>query len=99
MAKLILVKENGEEIVVKTDVSENTIPSDVIIRNQFLAVKAWSREDVSKCLEEKGYNSSDKNIDAVVNTGSLQHLEDCTDDEWEVIFNAIDSVSSVLESN
>lgn len=49
-------------------------------------------------LGGKGYNSSDKNIDAVVNTGSLQHLEACTDAEWEVIFNAIKSVSSALEN-
>ena len=49
----------------------------------------WSRGDVAKKLIENGYKDTPENIDAVLNSGYLKHLSDCTEDGWETISTAI----------
>lgn len=64
--------------------------SDLFRKSDFIATKLWSREDVAACLEEKGYEGTEEETDEVINTGFLKHLHDCTDEDWETIYQAID---------
>lgn len=97
MAKLILQKDNGEQIVVAMDVSEDLLTSDVLIRSDYIATKLWSKGDVAAKLVERGFKDTDKNISLVINTGMLSHLHDCTDEDWETINQAVDEVADKLE--
>ena len=54
----------------------------------YIAYKLWSREDVANELLEAGYADSEENIDEVLNAG-VGGLHDCTDDDWQIIQNAI----------
>lgn len=54
----------------------------------YIAYKLWSREDVANELLEAGYADSEENIGEVLNAG-VGGLHDCTDDDWQIIQNAI----------
>lgn len=62
---------------------------DVLFRSDYIATKLWSRDDVAACLQEKGFDGTDDEIDAVISAGYLKYLGDCTDGDWEMIYNAI----------
>lgn len=62
---------------------------DIIDRRSFLATKLWSREDVLSVLNEEGFEGTEVQIDAVINTGILKGLGDCTDTDWEIIRYAV----------
>lgn len=57
--------------------------------NEEIAVKRWSREDIRACLESEGYHTAESDIDAVIDTGYLDALNDCTDADWQIIYDAI----------
>lgn len=63
--------------------------SGILDRSSFVAVKLWSREDVFYVLTESGFEGSEEQIDAVINTGILDALCDCTDQDWEIISSAV----------
>lgn len=62
---------------------------DIIDRSSFIASKLWSREDVLGVLSENGFEGTEAEIDAVINTGMLDSLNDCTDNDWEIIGSAV----------
>ena len=62
---------------------------DIIDRNDYIATKLWCRDDVKEILIEKGYAGTENEIDEVINTGRLETLGDCTDEDWEIIDSAI----------
>lgn len=62
----------------------------ITIDTDKIAMKIWSVEDVEACLKEDGYESSEDNVNKVLNTHMLDALEDCTDWDWEIIHQAID---------
>lgn len=57
--------------------------------NNYIAMKIWTREDIESVLRDMGYPDTEENVDAVVNSGDLNALNDCTDDDWEIIEQAI----------
>jgi hypothetical protein len=65
------------------------IGANIIDRNSYIATKLWSREDVLSVLTERGFEGTEEQIDAVVNTGILDGLNECTDQDWEVIGYAV----------
>lgn len=86
MAKLILLNDDNEVIMTREgDIN----PSDVIIRSDYIASKLWNRADVENVLEEENFPGTSKNIDEVINTGLLDSLNDCTDQDWDIVKNAV----------
>ena len=62
---------------------------DALSRDEYVAAKLWTRADVMAVLKDRGYKGTDEQIDAVINTGMLKGLNDCTDGDWEIIEMAI----------
>lgn len=89
MAKLVIIHDNGNEEFLRS-VPDKTTTWDIVLRDDFIATKLWSREDVKQVLREEGYADTEENVDDVINSGYLNALNDCTDDDWRIIRNAID---------
>lgn len=64
-------------------------PVDYINRNQYIAAKLWHDEDISNSLVEDDYIPSIKNLERVKDSGLLKFLNDCTDEDWCIISDAI----------
>lgn len=86
--KLILERNDGI-IVGSKEVPDNTTILDILVRSDYIATKLWSEEDIAGCLTERGYSPTQENIDAVLNTGYLRALNDCSDGDWQIIYDAI----------
>ena len=67
---------------------------DIIRASDFVATKLWSREDIADNLWENGFEGSEEEIDAILNSGKLKALEDCNDQDWETIGDAICSAKN-----
>ena len=99
MAKVIFVDDNGNQKVLKEG---NLTERDVFFKQDYFAMKRWSREDISGILEEELAGECDITdedweslIDAVVDKGAdWKALEDCCDFEWDTIR---DNVKAVLK--
>lgn len=65
---------------------------DLINLDNYFACKLWSEEDIVGVLEEAGYEASEENVNAVINSGLLKNLNNCTDQDWDIINNAISEV-------
>ncbi len=70
---------------------------DIIRRSDYIATTLWTREDIVKRLAEKGYSGTDEEVDAVLNTGYLKNLGDCTDSDWWMIDDAINAAALMAE--
>ncbi|MCD8083000.1 MAG: hypothetical protein LUE86_05725 [Clostridiales bacterium] len=55
----------------------------------YIAMKRWLSDDVAGCLKEWGYEGTEEEVNRVVGTGGLRALNDCTDEDWEIIHNAM----------
>lgn len=85
----------------KHRVTLKEIPTDCLIRelhwrcengtDGYLAIKVWHKDDVANELEAHGFAPSEQNVNAVVNQNrrTLKCLADCTDEDWEIISEAI----------
>lgn len=84
-------------------------PADVLAATEYtasphrkdtIAIKVWSRDDVGNMLVDNGFTGTqeqiDNAVDAVVATGMLDALGDCSDEEWNLIDTAI-KASGVME--
>ena len=60
-----------------------------------VAWKVWTKDDIKECLEEDGFLPSDENVDLVMQA-VCEGLSDCTDDDWDVIRDAIYGMSEDL---
>lgn len=58
-----------------------------------LLERYYSGEDIRGRLMERGYRGTQDEVDAVLNTGYLKNLGDCTDGDWQVIDDAIDQAA------
>lgn len=96
MARLILQRENGTGIVVRDDLPEGVQVSDILVRSDYIAAKLWIEEDVKEYLLSHGYSDCEENVAAVINTGILNDLEDCTDADWEFFNLAVNTVEEEL---
>ena len=88
MAKLLFIKDNGESVVLREDLCDND-QYGVLIRSDYIASKLWMRDDVIKRLRRSGFKGTEEEVNAVMNTGILKGLGDCTDDDWQIIDYAI----------
>ncbi|MEY8369760.1 DUF4314 domain-containing protein [Anaerovoracaceae bacterium 42-11] len=58
-------------------------------RNDYLAVKLWSEDDIKDSLLEEGYAGTKGEVSMVVDSELLEELNDCTDTDWKIIRDAI----------
>lgn len=56
---------------------------------EIVAYKLWTIEDIKDSLIGLGYPVTEENISAVIKSGDLGELCDCTDTDWEIIHDAI----------
>ena len=96
MGQLILRKSDGTETTIREDIRDSTELFDVIVRDECLAVKAWHDEDVQTALKEQGYEGTIEQAYAVINHCDCDALCDCTDGEWQIIFDAIEFAKDEL---
>lgn len=86
MAKIIFIDDNGKEEILREGLY---VKGDILFRPDYFATKLWCDEDVAMALSEKGIEPSQANVSAIINTGMLKYLGDCTDADWEAINQAI----------
>ena len=86
MAKIIFVDDEGKQKVLREGKFNEY---DVILQSDYIATHLWTKEDVANVLRDNDLPNTAKNVQAVVDTGLLKYLEECTEDEWEVIRNAV----------
>ena len=98
MARLILETQNGSRII-RRDLPENVSNQDILYADDYFARKLWNRDDIKDRLEVLGYDSNEKFIDEVINSGKLKSLNDCTDSEWNCIDNAIEETISNMKDD
>ena len=65
--------------------------------NQYVAVKAWTTDDVISQLVEREIEYDEEILCDILNHESLSRLSDCTDQEWGFIDRAIDDVVSMMQ--
>lgn len=70
-------------------------PIDIIDRQEALAIKVWSEEDIINQAEEMGLEPTKAVIDHIKRFGGLKGLEECADPEWNAISDAIRSAAAV----
>lgn len=66
----------------------DTIDHHAFCKNDYLAWKLWTEDDIKAVLLEYGYAGTDEQIGNVIQTGQLDTLNDRTDCDWEIIRNA-----------
>lgn len=98
MARLILETQNGSRVI-RRDLPENISNQDILYAGDYFARKLWNRDDIKDRLEVLGYDSNEKFIDEVINSGKLKSLNDCTDSEWNCIDNAIEETISNMKDD
>lgn len=87
MAKIIYEDNNGNQKILKEG---NYYEDDVLFREDYFAMKLWSREDIEGVMEENGYTVTPERVDEVIeNGGKWYGLNDCSDGEWDCIYWAI----------
>ena len=62
-----------------------------INRDDYIESKLWSEEDIETYLQDRGYEGTQEQVDAVINTGYLKGLGECDDGDWEIISQACDA--------
>ena len=58
--------------------------------DKYIAMKIWQKEDIENVLEQRD-DTGDVTVQDVLNTGKLNVLNDCTDQEWQIIADAVDA--------
>ena len=57
-----------------------------------VAVKVWTRDDIKDALRSEGYEGTEGEVNRVIYFSNLlELLEDCTDQDWEIIHQAIEA--------
>lgn len=71
---------------------------DLLDREQYVAAKLWSEEDIRQVLsEEFNCDFEDEIIRDIVKNDSLNKLSECSDQEWDIIRSAVnDSRKRIL---
>ena len=61
----------------------------VINKEQFVATKLWTKEDVEQVIEENGFEATDDFYKLVIENLDISVLEECRDEEWNAIKDAV----------
>lgn len=96
MGQLILRRTDGTEVPIRESVHDFLQPLDVIIRDECLAVTVWTNVDVQTALKEVGYEGTDEQVDAVIDRIDPDALSDCSDGDWQIIYDAIECAKDEL---
>lgn len=62
---------------------------EIILETDLVAAKLWCTEDIQVCLSDVGYEPSENNVNEVMDKRKLWYLNDCTDEDWLTISEAI----------
>lgn len=81
-----IAKAFDESGITLTSITESPA---ITIEEEPIARKTWCREDVASILRQNECEGTEKEIDEVINTGMLSALEDCTDEDWQIIDDAV----------
>lgn len=90
MAKLVLIKNNGESLTVRDNLPDNVAKSDILYKKDYMAVKLWDKNDVEDRMEELSMFPSKFIVDSVCECIEIEEsLEECDDRDWYIIDDAI----------
>lgn len=90
MAKLILIKDNGESLTIRDNLPGNVVKSDILYKKDYMAMKLWDRNDVEDRMEELSMFPSKSIVDSVCECIEIEeYLEECDDRDWYIIDNTI----------
>lgn len=64
--------------------------------DEVISWKIWQEDDVRMRLNEKGYDDCLFNVNTVLGTHYTDTLADCTDQDWDIIDQAIYAVEDEL---
>lgn len=71
------------------------------LRSRNLAVKVWNSADVASYLKDSEHTYTDEEVDQIaeqaVHTSAFDLLEDCTDQDWEQISQAMHAAAEELD--
>lgn len=57
-----------------------------------IAAKVWTRDDIKDTLQSEGYEGTEEEVGRVIDaSNTLSLLDDCTDQDWEIIHQAIEN--------
>lgn len=90
MAKLILIKDNGESLTIRDNLPGNVVKNDILYKKDYMAMKLWDRNDVEDRMEELSMFPSKSIVDSVCECIEIEEsLEECDDRDWYIIDDAI----------
>ena len=90
MAKLILIKDNGESLIIRDNLPGNVVKSDILYKKDYMAMKLWDRNDVEDRMEELSMFPSKSIVDSVCECIEIEEsLEECDDRDWYIIDDTI----------
>lgn len=69
----------------------------IINENDYFAVKLWSAEDIEDTIRAIGYEPTPDDVEKVLESDDLKHLEDCTDEDWATLKNTVKKVLDLDE--
>lgn len=79
----------------QTDVRDSI--HQLIDQSGYIAYKLWTEDDVTSTLEEEGFAPTRDNVEIVLDTGMLKCLNNCSDQDWGIIREAIMECQDSLE--
>lgn len=63
----------------------------VYLHPDVVGAKVWTRADVKDRLQSAGFDGTEDEIDAVIIQRDFDRINDCLDEEWDVIDRAIEN--------
>ena len=65
-----------------------------------ITAKVWTRDDIKDTLQSEGYEGTEEEVGRVIDaSNTLSLLDDCTDQDWEIIHQAIENAHIQKHSN
>lgn len=96
MAQLILKHDDGSEEIIRDNVNNYLNKTDIIITDETVAIKTWTRENIRQSLKSEGYKGTDEQVDEIIQNGDLTGLDEESDGEWQILHDAIYSLRPQL---
>ena len=72
---------------------------DLINRDDYIASKLWSKQDIINQMNEMGIEVTEDNVADVINSGLLKGLNECSDQDWGIISDAINVIINKEEKD
>ena len=81
------------------NVAISYIRTNLFDKNDFIAMKLWTKSDIGEELTQSGYLDCEENINKVLEgngIGCIRELGDITDNDWDLIHYAIDDTEGLI---